>query len=61
MDKYIKISVDKKVSKLSEMFYAADELCPACGRYSASGDVCLACKKEYGLSLPRTSYPEDGE
>lgn len=36
--------------------YSQDEVCPACGVYTASGEVCNACLKENGMQASNTVY-----
>lgn len=49
------IKYDKVEAKIS---YSLDEMCPVCGVYSADGDVCINCQKEYGIYEPKLGYCE---
>lgn len=40
------------------VIYASDEICPCCGAYTADGDVCIPCQKQYNIYKPRTYYVE---
>lgn len=43
-----------------EIIRAHDEICPACGTYTADGSVCIMCLKAVGLFKPKVAYSEGG-
>jgi len=47
--------------KMFKILYAADEICPACGTYSADGNVCNACQEAFNVFEPHKFYSEDGD
>lgn len=36
--------------------YIKDDTCPACGAYTANGDICKQCKEKYGLEEEKLEY-----
>lgn len=46
----------KPEPKDNTLKYSQNEICPACGRYSVDGSVCILCQKDYDLYVPKITY-----
>ena len=53
-------STGNKILKVcyNNIVYTTDDICPICGAYTADGDVCVNCQKDFGVYEPRNPYSE---
>ncbi len=47
--------------KMPKIIYTADEICPACGKYSVDGNVCKACQEAYDIREQHKFCSENGD
>lgn len=50
-----------KYENVLKITYAADEICPACGKYTADGNVCKACQEAFGIYEQRKFCSENND
>lgn len=36
--------------------YTQFDICPICGIYTADGEVCIKCQKDYNVYKPKTTF-----